>query len=127
MVALCNGRTGSDGETFSEGFKRLGLGKLIGRRTWGGWVGYRGDKALMDRGTLTQPEFTGWGKESTWLIEGPGVYPDVEVENHPQQVMDGFDEQLDFAIRQLLDKMKNEPLKIPPQPAYPDKAPTGYK
>jgi tricorn protease len=127
MVAVCNSETGSDGETFSEGFKRLDLGKLIGKRTWGGWVGYRGDKPFVDRGMLTQPEFTGWGKEGTWLIEGAGVYPDVEVENHPQQVMDDFDEQLDFAIRHLLDKMKNEPMKVPPQPAYPDKAPTGYR
>lgn len=126
MVALCNGGTGSDGETFSEGFKRLGLGKLIGKRTWGGWVGIRSDKPFIDRGMLTQPEFTGWGKEGTWLIEGPGVYPDVEVDNHPKMVMDGYDEQLDLAIRHLLDKMKNEPMKVPPRPAYPVKAATGY-
>jgi tricorn protease len=127
IVALCNGGTGSDGETFSEGFKRLGLGKLVGKRTWGGWVGIRSDKPLLDRGVLTEPEFTGWGKEGTWLIEGTGVYPDVEVENHPQMVMEGSDEQLDFAIRHLLDRMKNEPMKVPPQPPYPDKAPTGYQ
>ncbi|MDD5088137.1 MAG: PDZ domain-containing protein [bacterium] len=125
MVALCNGETGSDGETFSEGFKRLELGKLIGERTWGGWVGIRGDKPFVDQGLLTQPEFTGWGKEGQWLIEGPGVSPDIEVVNHPQQVLEGRDEQLDYAISYLRDLMKNEPMVTPPRPPYPDKAPKG--
>jgi len=39
----------------------------------------------------------------------PGVYPDVEVSNHPKQVMEGVDEQLDYAIKYLQDKMKTEP------------------
>jgi len=122
MVALCNGNTGSDGETFSEGFKRLGLGKLIGERTWGGWVGIRSDKPFVDRGMLTQPEFTGWGKEGQWLIEGPGVSPDIEVVNHPKQVMEGHDEQLDYAIEHLRDLMKSAPMVTPPRPPYPDKS-----
>ncbi|MFZ5432579.1 MAG: S41 family peptidase [Calditrichota bacterium] len=127
MVALCNGGTGSDGETFSEGFKRLELGRLVGTRTWGGWVGIRMDKPLLDRGALSQPEFSGWGKEGTWLIEGPGVTPDVEVENHPNQVLEGRDEQLDYAINYLLGRMKNEPMREPAIPPFPNKAPTGYK
>ncbi|RPH93291.1 hypothetical protein EHM69_10690 [candidate division KSB1 bacterium] len=127
MVALCNGGSGSDGETFSEGWKRLKLGPLAGTRTWGGWVGIRADKPLLDRGFLSQPEFTGWGKESTWLIEGPGVSPDVEVINHPKMVLQGLDEQLDWAINYLKDKMKNEPMKVPPMPPFPDKSPTGFR
>ncbi|MBU1984781.1 PDZ domain-containing protein [bacterium] len=127
IATLCNGGTGSDGETFSEGFKRLGLGKLIGERTWGGWVGIRGDKPLLDHGTITRPEFTGWGKEGTWLIEGPGVYPDVEVVNHPKQVLEGRDEQLDYAIGHLRDLMKKEPKVKPPMPPFPDKSAKGDK
>src|ERR1051325_8435440 len=38
MVVLCDERTGSDGEAFTEGFRRLGLGKVIGTRTWGGEI-----------------------------------------------------------------------------------------
>ncbi|HSG26948.1 MAG TPA: S41 family peptidase, partial [Candidatus Krumholzibacterium sp.] len=38
IVVLCNEYTASDGEAFAEGFKRLGLGKVIGTRTWGGEV-----------------------------------------------------------------------------------------
>src|SRR5262249_4238476 len=38
MVVLCDQFTASDGEAFTEGFKRLGLGKAIGMRTWGGEI-----------------------------------------------------------------------------------------
>ncbi|WP_395141021.1 S41 family peptidase, partial [Armatimonas sp.] len=38
LVVLCDENTASDGEAFAEGFKRLGLGKVIGTRTWGGEV-----------------------------------------------------------------------------------------
>ena len=38
MVVLVNERCGSDGEVFSEGFKQLGLGTTIGKRTWGGFI-----------------------------------------------------------------------------------------
>ena len=38
MVVLVNERTGSDGEVFAEGFRRLGLGVSIGMRTWGGFI-----------------------------------------------------------------------------------------
>ncbi|MBI5059695.1 PDZ domain-containing protein [candidate division KSB1 bacterium] len=127
MIALCNEETGSDGETFSEGWKRLKMGPLVGMRTWGGWVGIRGDKPLMDRGFLTQPEFTGWGKESKWLIEGPGVTPDLELKNSPKKMLEGVDEQLDYAISYLKKKIKDEPLDWPTMPPFPNKAPTGYK
>jgi tricorn protease len=127
MIALCNEETGSDGETFSEGWKRLKMGPLVGKRTWGGWVGIRGDKPFIDRGFFTQPEFTGWGVDSTmkasWLIEGPGVTPDVEVVNHPAKMLEGVDEQLDYAIQYLKDQMKNRPMPVPDHPVYPNHAP----
>ncbi|MCC6476241.1 PDZ domain-containing protein [bacterium] len=123
-IALCNEETGSDGETFSEGWKRLKLGPLVGKRTWGGWVGIRGGKGFIDGGGATQPEFTGWGLDSKWLIEGPGVTPDVDLQNAPKKLMDGVDEQLDYAIEYLKKEMKTYP-KPPAKPAYPVKAATG--
>jgi tricorn protease len=123
-IALCNEETGSDGETFSEGWKRLKLGPLVGKRTWGGWVGIRGGKGFIDGGGATQPEFTGWGLDSKWLIEGPGVTPDVDLQNAPKKLMDGVDEQLDYAIEYLNKEMKTYP-KPPAKPAYPIKAATG--
>ncbi|HUP24067.1 MAG TPA: S41 family peptidase [Thermoanaerobaculia bacterium] len=40
-VVLVDEQTASDGEAFAEGFRRLGLGPVIGTRTWGGeiWLG----------------------------------------------------------------------------------------
>lgn len=122
MAAVCNGETGSDGETFTEGFKRLGLGPVIGTRTWGGWVGIRGDKPLIDRGIITQPEFTGWGLDGEYLIEGWGTDPDMVVEEDPAAILRGEDPQLDATIEYLLKKMKDEPVVLPAPPEPPDRS-----
>ena len=69
-----NRQGGSDCETFALGFKEYKLGPVIGTRTWGGWVGIRGDKPFRDGGSMTEPEFGGWdmrGKD--FIIEGHGV------------------------------------------------------
>ncbi len=122
MAAVCNGETGSDGETFTEGFKRLGLGPVIGTRTWGGWVGIRGDKPLIDRGMITEPEFTGWGLEGKYLIEGRGTEPDIVVPEDPAKILRGEDPQLDAAIEYLLNKMETEPKPLPEPPTPPDRS-----
>lgn len=120
MAAVCNGETGSDGETFTEGFRRLGLGPIIGMRTWGGWVGIRGDKPLIDGGMVTQPEFTGWGvKDGKWMIEGWGTDPDYIVEDDPASLIQGKDQSLDFTINYLLEQIEKNPKTIPPMPPYP--------
>lgn len=122
---LCNHETGSDGETFSEGAKLLGLGPVFGTRTWGGWVGIRADKPLNDKVWFTSPEFSGWGiigeEKGQWLIEGHGVDPDYVIENDPGAVLADKDPQLDAAIEYLLKKMKDEPMVLPKEPPIPRK------
>ncbi len=56
MVVLCDQNTASDGEAFAEGFKRLGLGEVIGTRTWGGeiWLSY--NNLLTDQGIASVPQ-----------------------------------------------------------------------
>ncbi len=123
MAAVSNGETGSDGETFTEGFKRLGLGPVIGTRTWGGWVGIRMDKRLIDNGMVSQPEFTGWGvSDSEYLIEGWGTEPDQEVKEVPTAELNGQDPQLDATIEYLLKKLKSDPMPLPEQPTMPDRS-----
>lgn len=122
MAAVSNGETGSDGETFTEGFQRLGLGPVIGTRTWGGWVGIRGDKGLVDRGWTSQPEFTGWGMDGEYLIEGWGTDPDIPVKEHPTAEFYGKDPQLDATIDYLLEKLETEPKPLPQPPKYPDRS-----
>ena len=128
MVVLCDEWTGSDGEAFAEGFRRLGLGKLIGTRTWGGEIWLSGGNVLADRGIATAAEMGVYGPESKWLIEGHGVDPDMVVDNLPHATFEGQDAQLDAAIVYLRDLIKEEPVKVPPPPAYPDRSwPRGLK
>ena len=126
MALLLNRQGGSDCETLAQEFKDLGLGPVIGTRSWGGWVGIRGDKPFRDGGISTQPEFGGWdptGRE--WQIEGHGVDPDIELDLGPDGFIGGKDVQLDYAIDHLLKKIKAEPRPlagpppIPPRPLKP--------
>lgn len=122
MVVLCNEHTGSDGEAFVEGFRRLGLGKVIGTRTWGGEIWLSSSNVLVNNGIATAAEFGVYGPDGDWLIEGHGVDPDVLVDNLPYATFNGADAQLDAAINQLLDQLAQNPVVIPKHPAYPDKS-----
>jgi tricorn protease len=123
MCCLLNEFSASDGDLFPFRFRAHGLGKLIGKRSWGGVVGIRGTLPLLDGGTLNRPEFSRYdlgGKE--WIIEGVGVSPDMVVDNDPAKEFAGEDEQLDAAIKHMLDEMKSKAKKIPPLPPSPKRA-----
>ncbi len=122
VVVLCDERTASDGEAFSEGFKRLGLGKTIGTRTWGGEIWLSEDNDLVDKGMATAAEVGVYGLEGRWLIEGHGVDPDIVVDNLPHATFKGQDAQLQKAIDYLQEAIQREPVTIPPVPDYPDKS-----
>ncbi|HYV86426.1 MAG TPA: S41 family peptidase [Patescibacteria group bacterium] len=122
MVVLCDEGTASDGEAFSEGFRRLGLGKVIGTRTWGGEIWLSASNRLVDKGIATAAEFGVYGPEGTWLIEGHGVDPDIVVDNLPHATFEGGDAQLDAAVKYLLEEIRTKPIPVPPPPAYPDKS-----
>jgi tricorn protease len=122
IVVLCDEDTASDGEAFSEGFKRLKLGKLIGTRTWGGEVWLSFDNAQEDNGIATAAEIGVYGPEGKWLIEGHGVDPDITVDNMPHATYSGADAQLKAAIDLLQKEIKDDPRPVPPVPQYPDKS-----
>jgi tricorn protease len=123
LAALINRQGGSDCETLALGFKQFKMGPVIGTRTWGGWVGIRGDKPLRDGGMVTQPEFGGWSPDgSAWIIEGHGVDPDIVLDLNPDGLIHGNDVQLDFAIGHILkqiEKDKRDLCPAPPIPARP--------
>ncbi|MCC6396198.1 MAG: PDZ domain-containing protein, partial [Bacteroidetes bacterium] len=122
MVVLCNERTASDGEAFAEGFRRLGLGKVIGTRTWGGEIWLSSSNVLVDRGIATAAETGVFGPEGEWLIEGRGVEPDIVVDNLPHATFSGQDAQLDAAVKHLQQLLKEKPIPDPQAPKYPDKS-----
>jgi tricorn protease len=104
MVVLVNEKTSSDGEAFAEGFRRLGLGKVIGTRTWGGEVWLSQDNNLVDRGIATAAQQALRDMSGKMLIEGWGVDPDIVVDNLPVETFKGRDRQLEAAIKELLSR-----------------------
>jgi tricorn protease len=121
-VCLCDEFSASDGDIFPYRFKTLKLGKLIGKRTWGGVVGIRGTLPLLDGGSLNKPEFAPYSPEGKgWIIEGVGVEPDIVVDNDPAREYAGVDDQLNKAIEVILEDLKTKGREIPPIPPYPIK------
>jgi len=121
MVVLVDQNTASDGEAFAEGFRRLGLGKVMGTRTWGGEIWLSSSNVLVDRGIATAAETGVYGPEGQWLIEGHGVDPDIVVDNLPHETYGGKDAQLDAAVRHLQELIRTKPIPVPPPPPYPIK------
>ncbi len=122
IVVLCNENTGSDGEAFTEGIKRLNIGKVIGTRTWGGEIWLSFDTVQADNGLATAAELGVYGPDNTWLIEGHGVDPDITVDNLPHATYAGTDAQLQAAIDLLKQEIKDDPRPVPQHPPYPDKS-----
>jgi tricorn protease len=122
LVVLVDQNTASDGEAFAEGFRRLGLGKVIGTRTWGGEIWLSSSNLLVDKGIATAAENGVYGPDGEWLIEGHGVDPDIVVDNLPAATFRGGDAQLDEALRLLEDQIRTQPVPLPPAPTYPDKS-----
>lgn len=121
-ICIIDEFSASDGDIFPYRFKEYKLGKLVGKRTWGGVIGIRGTLPLIDGGYLNKPEFAVYGaKGEGWIIEGYGVEPDVYVDNDPAKEYEGIDEQLNKAIELILEELKNKEPKLPPVPPYPKK------
>ncbi len=118
MVVLVDQNTASDGEAFAEGFRRLGLGKVIGTRTWGGEIWLSPVNRLSDDGLARAPMSGVYGPEGEWLIENHGLEPD----NLPHATFNGEDAQLDAAIAFLLGEVRRDPRPVPEAPPFPDKS-----
>jgi tricorn protease len=120
-VCLIDEFSASDGDIFPYRFKKAGLGKLIGKRTWGGVVGIRGSLPLLDGGFLNKPEFSRYDEDGKWIMEGVGVEPDIMVDNDPAKEYAGDDQQLTKGIEVILEELKTKEKNIVPIPPYPDK------
>ncbi len=107
-VCLINKYSASDGDLFPWGFRALGLGKLIGTRTWGGIVGISGSLPYMDGTDIRVPFFTSYDpKTGDWIIENHGVDPDILIDNDPIKEWNGEDQQLNKAIEEVMKDLKN--------------------
>ncbi len=117
-VMLIDETAGSGGDLLPWMFRKLKIGTLIGRRTWGGLVGTLGFPVLLDGGTVTAPNLAIWDPEGGWVVENEGVPPDIEIEQTPADVIAGRDPQLDKAIEVVLKQLEANPQPVPKRPPY---------
>ncbi|WP_104477201.1 PDZ domain-containing protein [Actinokineospora auranticolor] len=114
VVAVANEFSGSDGDIVNAAIKALGIGPVVGTRTWGGVVGIDMRYHLIDGTLVTQPRYATWMEGTGWGMENHGVDPDVEVVMRPQDHAAGVDPQLDKAIEIALERLAVSPAAQPP-------------
>jgi tricorn protease len=122
MVCIINEQSMSDGDLFPYQFKTLGLGTVIGKRSWGGVIGIYGSLPLLDGSSINKPEVSNFGADGKWVLEDVGMVPDIEVDNDAWQEFNGNDQQLNKAIELVLEQLKTDKKpKLPPVPTLPNK------
>jgi tricorn protease len=119
---LINGYASSGGDALPYYFKKTGQGPLIGTRTWGGLIGISGNASLVDGGYIAVPRFGIFDENEEWIIEGIGVYPDIEVVERPEQLVKGIDAVIEKAVEVLLKELEENPVKKPLPPSPPDRS-----
>ncbi len=119
-VMLIDQDAGSGGDYLPYAFRQLGIGKLIGTRTWGGLIGIYNNPELMDGGFLTVPFFRFYDASGHWSVENQGVAPDINVALDPIATNRGHDTQLDAAIAEVLKELDGYESGIPDRaPPFP--------
>jgi len=118
-VMLIDETAGSGGDMLPWMFRKLEMGTLIGRPTWGGLVGTLGFPILMDGGSITAPNIAIWTEDEGFIVENVGVPPDIEVEQLPAEMLDGRDPQLEKAIEVVMQQLEASPVPKPQRPAFP--------
>ncbi|MFE0672313.1 S41 family peptidase [Streptomyces sp. NPDC058867] len=116
VVAVADEFSGSDGDIVNAAIKALGIGPVVGTRTWGGVIGIDNRYRLVDGTVITQPKYAIWLEGHGWGVENHGVEPDVEVVQRPQDHAAGRDAQLDEAVRLALEALAERPARTPPEP-----------
>ena len=112
IVAVTNEFAGSDGDIFSHSFKLMGLGELIGERTWGGVIGINPRRQLVDRTMITQPQYAFWFKDVGFGVENYGTDPTIRLDNVPGDYLRNRDPQLEKA-GQIALKLSEKAMTLP--------------
>jgi len=121
-VMLIDQDAGSGGDFLPYSFKRMGLGKLIGKTTWGGLIGIATNRQTIDGGMVLVPFFRFFTPDNEWRVENEGVSPDMDVALNPVLVNQGRDTQLEAGIKEILSQLKTyKPIKLDKAPPLPSK------
>ncbi|MFV0131845.1 S41 family peptidase [Streptomyces sp. HMX87] len=119
VVILVDEFTGSDGDVMALAVRHLGLGPVVGARTWGGFTSIDWQQSLVDGTRLILPRFATWHEGAGWSGENHGVEPDVEVTCAPQDWVADSDPQLAEGIRQALALLDERPAAVVPTLPWP--------
>ncbi|MEE9442799.1 MAG: S41 family peptidase [candidate division Zixibacteria bacterium] len=103
MNVLINGGSASNSEIFAEGFRELGLGKVIGEPTAGAVIG-TGSYYLIDGTRIRRPSTGAYTVDMEDTDLAPRQ-PDILVERLPDDFMNGRDPQLVRAVKELLKEL----------------------
>ena len=126
LVTVADEFAGSDGDIVTAAIRLLGLGPVVGTRTWGGVIGIEGvpGHELVDGTHMTVPRYAFSFTDYGWSVENYGVDPDVEVLISPDDWAAGRDPQLETAVRLALEALEKQPPAAPPGPtvSHPNKA-----
>ncbi|MFW5947126.1 MAG: S41 family peptidase [Gemmatimonadota bacterium] len=120
-AVLINGQASSGGDAFPYYFQQLGLGPLIGERTWGGLVGISGNPGFVDGGSINVPAFAFVDTDGEWAVEGVGVDPDIEVLDRPEEIAAGREPIIERAVQYLLQELEKPQYRRPEKPEGPDR------
>ncbi|MFG2821238.1 PDZ domain-containing protein [Kitasatospora sp. NPDC048365] len=115
VVALANEFSGSDGDIVNAAIQALGIGPVVGTRTWGGVIGIDSKYHLVDGTLVTQPKYAFWLEGYGWGVENHGIDPDVEVVVAPQDWAAGRDTQLAEGVRIALAALAETPARTAPE------------
>jgi C-terminal processing protease CtpA/Prc len=99
-VLVVNQHSLSDAEDFTEGYRSLKLGKVVGEPT-AGWIIYTGGVTLIDGSTLRMPGTKIFASDGTPMEMHPRPV-DVEVKRKMGESYAGADSQLEAAVAELL-------------------------
>lgn len=114
LVFVTNPYAGSDGDIVTAVAQNLGLGPVVGERSWGGTVGIDGRFQLVDGTDVTQPRYGSYFHQQGWGLENWGTEPDIEVPEGPSEWESEADVQLDRAISEALRRLAEDPAAQPP-------------
>ncbi|MFH2051049.1 MAG: PDZ domain-containing protein [bacterium] len=119
-VMLIDQDAGSGGDYLPYAFRQMGIGKLIGTRTWGGLIGISANPRLTDGGFLSVPFFRFYDADHRWTVENEGVAPDMHVPLDPVATNEGRDSQLEAAIAEVTAQLRGFKNPVPTEaPPYP--------
>jgi Tol biopolymer transport system component/C-terminal processing protease CtpA/Prc len=104
-ILVTNQHSLSDAEDFSEGYRTLRLGQVVGEPT-AGWIIYTWNQSLIDGTTFRLPRMKITANDGTNMERNPRPV-DIEVTRPIGETLTDRDSQLDIAVRELLKQLSS--------------------